>query len=158
MATKFEDLLNGMINVSFGAAAVAAEKGKGFLDDLNAKGAEVRKDSSTPDFARSLSDAFEQAGGTFTEVTERLSQQGETAADRVLDELIALRASQLDAAGRAEFTDHVAELVKHADDGAVKVAVESEEDPAQAEDVADVSEAADNPVSDGTEADAPKGE
>lgn len=135
MATKFEQLVNGMINVSFGAAAVAAEKGKDFLNDLNAKGEEVRKDSSTPDFARSLSDAFAQAGGTFSDVTERLSQQGETAADRVLDELILLRASQLSEAERDEFVAHVSELVKHADDASVKVEVETvEEDVTDADD------------------------
>mgnify|MGYP000169713038 CR=1 FL=1 len=41
MATKFEELVNGMVNVGFGAAAVTAEKGKELLDGLNARGEEV---------------------------------------------------------------------------------------------------------------------
>lgn len=129
MAARFEDIVNGMINVSFGAAAIAAEKGKAALDELSAKGAEVRKDPSAPDFARSVSDAFAQAGGTISDVTERLSSQGETAAEKVLDELILLRARQLSEPDREEFVKHVEELVKHADDDAtpaqgVKVEVE----------------------------------
>ncbi len=44
MATKFEELVNGMVNVGFGAAAVTAEKGKELLDGLNARGEEVLRD------------------------------------------------------------------------------------------------------------------
>ena len=73
MTTKFEELVNGMVNVSFGAAAMTAERGKEILDglnargeevlrDLNARGEQVRHDRQTPDFARSMSDIFEQAG------------------------------------------------------------------------------------------------
>ena len=74
MATKFEELVNGMVNIGFGAAAITAERGKEVLENLNArgeevlsnlnaKGDEVRHDPATPDFARSMSDIFEQAGG-----------------------------------------------------------------------------------------------
>ena len=73
MATKFEDLVNNMVNIGFGAAALTAEKGKEVLDSLSAKGEEVRRDSSTPDFARSMSDIFERAGGAFSDVTDRLN-------------------------------------------------------------------------------------
>ncbi len=71
MAKKFEDLVNDMVNVGFGVAATAAEKGKEVFDDLNAKGAEARADASGTDFARSMSDIFERAGGAFGDVTER---------------------------------------------------------------------------------------
>ena len=88
MVMKLDQLVNGAINVGFGAAAVAVEGGKKVLDDLNTKGEQVRKDTATPDIARSVSDMFEQAGGTISDLTERLGMQGETAAQRVLDELI----------------------------------------------------------------------
>ena len=88
MVTKFEELVHGMVNIGFGAAALTAEKGKEVLDTLNAKGEQVRSDATAPDFARSMSDIFEQAGGTFSDVTERLSAKGESTAERVLDELI----------------------------------------------------------------------
>ena len=75
MATKFEELVNGMVNVGFGAAAVTAEKSKELLDGLNARGEEVlrdlndrgeqaRHDSRSSDFTRSMSDIFMDAGGT----------------------------------------------------------------------------------------------
>lgn len=86
MVMKFDQLVNGAINVGFGAAAVAVEGGKKVLDDLNTKGEQVRKDAGTPDIARSVSDMFEQAGGTISDLTERLGMQGETAAQRVLDD------------------------------------------------------------------------
>ena len=91
MATKFEDLVNNMVNIGFGAAALTAEKGKEVLDSLSAKGEEVRRDSETPDFARSMSDVFERAGGMFSDVTDRVSNQGESVAERILDELIIAR-------------------------------------------------------------------
>lgn len=91
MVMKLDQLVNGAINVGFGAAAVAVEGGKKVLDDLNTKGEQVRKDTATPDIARSVSDMFEQAGGTISDLTERLGMQGETAAQRVLDELILAR-------------------------------------------------------------------
>ena len=60
MATSFEDLMNNMVNVSLGAAAMAADKGKEFLDDLTARGAQVRADAADTDFGRSMADAFER--------------------------------------------------------------------------------------------------
>ena len=126
MATKFEDLVNNMINVGFGAAAVAAEKGKEVLDGLANKGEEVRADASAPDFARSMSDIFERAGGAFTDATARLGTQGETVAERVLDELILARARQLTATERAAFARHVEALVDSIEDP-VTVEVESAE-------------------------------
>lgn len=135
MTTKFEELVNGMVNVSFGAAAMTAERGKEILDGLNARGEEVlrdlsargeqvRHDRQTPDFARSMSDIFEQAGGTFSDVTERLSEQGATAAERVLDELILARVRLLTKTERVDFMAHVRDLVDSVDDDTVTVEVE----------------------------------
>ena len=56
MVMKFDQLVNGAINVGFGAAAVAVEGGKKVLDDLNAKGEQVRKDADTQ--ARVTSENF----------------------------------------------------------------------------------------------------
>lgn len=134
MAVKFEELVDSMVNVGFGAAAVAvgaastvAEKGREVLDDLAAKGKEARTDSSAPDFARSMSDIFERAGGTFSDVTERLSAQGETVAERILDELILARGRQLSAVERDAFAQHVRDLLDAIQDDAVSVKVESVE-------------------------------
>ena len=69
MVMKLDQLVNGAINVGFGAAAVAVEGGKKVLDDLGTKGEQVRKDAGTPDIARSVSDMFEQAGGTISDLT-----------------------------------------------------------------------------------------
>ena len=132
MATKFEDLVNNMVNIGFGAAALTAEKGKEMLDTLASKGEEVRHDSQTPDFARSMSDIFERAGGAFSDVTDRLSNQGESVAERILDELILARVRTMTKAERVEFMVHVRDLVDSVDDGTVTVEVESVEatDPA----------------------------
>lgn len=135
MATKFEELINGMVNVGFGAAAVTAETGKEIFEDLNARGEEVlrdlnsrgeqaRHDRQTPDFARSMADIFEQAGGTFSDITERLSEQGATAAERVLDELILARVRMLTKTERVEFMAHVRDLIDSVDDDTVTVEVE----------------------------------
>ena len=48
MVMKFDQLVNGAINVGFGAAAVAVEGGKKVLDDLNTKGEQVRKEPAPP--------------------------------------------------------------------------------------------------------------
>lgn len=125
MVTKFEELVHGMVNIGFGAAALTAEKGKEVLDTLNAKGEQVRSDATAPDFARSMSDIFEQAGGTFSDVTERLGVKGESAAERVLDELILARVRFLTKAERTEFLAHVRDLVDSVDDATVTVKVES---------------------------------
>lgn len=136
MATKFEDLVNNMVNIGFGAAALTAEKGKEVLDSLSAKGEEVRRDSETPDFARSMSDVFERAGGMFSDVTDRLSNQGESVAERILDELIIARVRSMTKAERVGFMAHVRDLVDSVDDATVSVKVESvevEQDVAAAE-------------------------
>ena len=125
MVTKFEELVHGMVNIGFGAAALTAEKGKEVLDTLNAKGEQVRSDATAPDFARSMSDIFEQAGGTFSDVTERLGAKGESAAERVLDELILARVRFLTKAERTEFLAHMRDLVDSVDDATVTVKVES---------------------------------
>ncbi len=147
MATKFEDLVNNMVNIGFGAAALTAEKGKEVLDSLSAKGEEVRRDPTTPDFARSMSDIFERAGGAFSDVSDRLSTQGETVAERILDELIVARVKPMTKAERTEFLAHVRDLVDAADDATVTVKVESvevEEDAAPADSTdADASEGRD---------------
>ncbi len=134
MATKFEDLMNGMVNVGFGVAATAVEKTQEVLDDLGSKGEQVRRDRTTPDFARSMSDIFERAGGTFSEVTERLGAKGSTAAERVLDELIVARVRQLSAPERAAFVAHVRDLVEAVESETVTVEVESVEPTDEADD------------------------
>ena len=125
MVMKFDQLVNGAINVGFGAAAVAVEGGKKVLDDLNTKGEQVRKD--TPDIARSVSDMFEQAGGTISDLTERLGMQGETAAQRVLDELILARVRVMTAPERTAFLAHVRDIVDSVEDNVTSVPVESVE-------------------------------
>lgn len=126
MVTKFEELVHGMVNIGFGAAALTAEKGKEVLDTLNAKGEQVRSDATAPDFARSMSDIFEQAGGAFSDVTERLGEKGESTAERVLDELILARVRFLTKVERTEFLAHVRDLVDSVDDATVTVKIEVE--------------------------------
>ncbi len=116
MVMKLDQLVNGAINVGFGAAAVAVEGGKKVLDDLNTKGEQVRKD-----------DMFEQAGGTISDLTERLGMQGETAAQRVLDELILARVRVMTASERTAFLAHVRDIVDSVEDNVTSVPVESVE-------------------------------
>lgn len=137
MATSFEKIVNNMVNIGFGAAALTAEKGKEMLDSLSAKGEEVRSDTETPDFARSMSEVFERAGGVFSDVTDRLSNQGESVAERILDELILARVRPMTGAERAEFVSHVSELVDKVDDAAVSVKVEAVEVESDAEPAAE---------------------
>ena len=125
MVMKFDQLVNGAINVGFGAAAVAVEGGKKVLDDLNTKGEQVRKDAGAPDIARSVSDMFEQAGGTISDLSERLGMQGETAAQRVLDELILARVRVMSAPERTAFLAHVRDIVDSVEDNVTSVPVES---------------------------------
>ena len=126
MVMKLDQLVNGAINVGFGAAAVAVEGGKKVLDDLNTKGEQVRKDTAA-DIARSVSDMFEQAGGTISDLTERLGMQGETAAQRVLDELILARVRVMTAPERTAFLAHVRDIVDSVEDNVTSVPVESVE-------------------------------
>ncbi len=137
MVMKLDQLVNGAINVGFGAAAVAAEGSKKVLDDLNTKGEQVRKDAGAPDIARSVSDMFEQAGGTISDLTERLGMQGETAAQRVLDELILARVRVMTAPERTAFLAHVRDIVDSVEDNVTSVPVESVEP----DDVEDAEEA-----------------
>ena len=125
MVMKLDQLVNGAINVGFGAAAVAVEGGKKVLDDLNTKGEQVRKDAGAPDIARSVSDMFEQAGGTISDLSERLGMQGETAAQRVLDELIMARVRVMTAPERTAFLAHVRDIVDSIEDNVTSVPVES---------------------------------
>ena len=134
MVMKFDQLVNGAINVGFGAAAVAVEGGKKVL---NPKGEQVRKDAGTPDIARSVSDMFEQAGGTISDLTERLGMQGETAAQRVLDELILARVRVMTAPERTAFLAHVRDIVDSVEDNVTSVPVESVK-PDDAEDTEEV--------------------
>ena len=127
MALKLDQLVNGAINVGFGAAAVAVEGSKKVLDDLNTKGEQVRHDAGAPDIARSVSDMFEQAGGTISDLTERLGMQGETAAQRVLDELILARVCVMTAPERTAFLAHVRDIVDSVEDNVTSVPVESVE-------------------------------
>lgn len=133
MVMKLDQLVNGAINVGFGAAAVAVEGGKKVLDDLGTKGEQVRKDAGTPDIARSVSDMFEQAGGTISDLSDRLGMRGETAAQRVLDELILARVRVMTAHERTAFLAHVRDIVDSVEDNVTSVPVESVE-PDDAED------------------------
>ena len=133
MVMKLDQLVNGAINVGFGAAAIAVEGGKKVLDDLGTKGEQVRKDAGAPDIARSVSDMFEQAGGTISDLTDRLGMQGETAAQRVLDELILARVRVMTAHERTAFLAHVRDIVDSVEDNVTSVPVESVE-PDDAED------------------------
>lgn len=133
MVMKLDQLVNGAINVGFGAAAVAVEGGKKVLDDLGTKGEQVRKDAGAPDIARSVSDMFEQAGGTISDLTDRLGMQGETAAQRVLDELILARVRVMTTHERTAFLAHVRDIVDSVEDNVTSVPVESVE-PDDAED------------------------
>ena len=127
MVMKFDQLVNGAINVGLGAPAVAVEGGKKVLDDLNTKGEQVRKDTATPDIARSVSDMFEQAGGTISDLTERLGMQGETAAQRVLDELILARVRVMTAPERTAFLAHVRDIVDSVEDSVPVESVEPDD-------------------------------
>lgn len=133
MVMKFDQLVNGAINVGFGAAVVAVEGSKKVLDDLSTKGEQVRKGAGAPDIARSVSDMFEQAGGTISDLSERLGMQGETAAQRVLDELILARVRVMTAPERTAFLAHVRDIVDSVEDNVTSVPVESVE-PDDAED------------------------
>ena len=85
MVMKLDQLVNGAINVGFGAAAVAVEGGKKVLDDLN------------------------------------------TAAQRVLDELILARVRVMTAPERTAFLAHVRDIVDSVEDNVTSVPVESVE-------------------------------
>lgn len=127
MAQKFEDIVNNMVNVGLGVAATAAEKGKEVFDDLAAKGSEVRNDAVQSDFGKSMADIFQQAGGAFSEATDRLSAQGATVAERILDELIMARVRPMTKTERIDFLAHVRDLVDSADNATVTVEVEVDE-------------------------------
>ncbi len=124
MATNFEKLVNDMVNVSLGAAAVVAERGKEVLSDLSAKGEEVRSDPTSPDFGRSMADIFSRAGGAVSDATERLSAAGATTAEKILDELIRARVRDMSATERTEFVGHVKDLVASVEDASQDVDVE----------------------------------
>lgn len=141
MATKFEELVNEMVNVSFGVAATAVEKTQEVFDGLNTKGEQVRHDAQTPDFARSMSDIFEHAGGVFSDVTARMSTKGESAAERVLDELILARVRYMTVSERVAFMAHVRDLVDSVDDDTVTVEVEVESAPEDASEAASTGDA-----------------
>ena len=72
-------------------------------------------------------DMFEQAGGTISDLTERLGTQGETAAQRVLDELILARVRVMTAPERTAFLAHVRDIVDSVEDNVTSVPVESVE-------------------------------
>ena len=133
MAMSFDELVNNMVNVSLGAAAMAADKGKELIDDLSARGAQARSDASQGDFARSMADVFKQAGGAVSDVTDRLSEQGATVAERILDELIVARVRPMTKAERTGFLAHVRDIVDSADDATVSVKVEAVEVDGDAE-------------------------
>lgn len=131
MAQRFEDIVNNMVNIGLGVAATAAERSREVLDDLAAKGSEVRSDAAQSDFARSMAEIFEQAGGAFTDATERLGVQGSTVAERILDELILARVRPMTKTERIDFLAHVRDLVDDVDSATVTVEVEVDEpDPA----------------------------
>lgn len=128
IASDAAGLANSAVNIGFGAVAGAVEKGKEVLSNLDDKGANVRNDAQTPDIAKSLSDMFDQAGGSIQGLAKRLTDSSESVATRALDELILAHVRPLDAAGRTAYVAHVTELVAKADEkSAVEVKVESVE-------------------------------
>ena len=137
MVMKLDQLVNGAINVGFGAAAVAVEGGKKVLDDLGTKGEQVRKDAGTPDIARSVSDMFEQAGGTISDLIycEEDGKQKSLrfATGKTLHELILARVRVMTAHERTAFLAHVRDIVDSVEDNVTSVPVESVE-PDDAED------------------------
>lgn len=142
MDKTFEELVTGMVDVSLGAAAMAADKGKELFDDLSARGAQARDEAAQSEFGRSMADVFKQAGGMFGDATDRLGERGASVAERILDELIVARVRPLSATERTAFVTHVNELVASVPEAAVTVPVESVEDgPASAEDAAGESDA-----------------
>lgn len=142
MATKFEDMVNNMVNIGFGVAATAAEKGKEVFDDLSAKGAAARDDASQTDFGRSMADIFEQAGGAFHDVTDRLGGSGSGLAERVLDELILARVRPMTKSERVEFMARVRDLVDSVDDKTIEVEVEVDAPEGDVADAVDAEEEA----------------
>lgn len=128
MASKFEDLMYGLVNVGIGATATAAEKGREVLESLNAKGEQVRQDSSGSDFSRSVSDAFARANTAVSDLYTRLSRQGDMTAERILDELIVARLRTLEPSQRLRFVSHVADLISMVDSEVVNVPVEAVDD------------------------------
>ena len=71
-----------------------------------------------------------QAGSdalTISDLTERLGTQGETAAQRVLDELILARVRVMTAPERTAFLAHVRDIVDSVEDNVTSVPVESVE-------------------------------
>ena len=159
MAVKFDELVNNMVNVGFGAAAMMAEQGKEVLEGLSAKGAEVRSDAGASDFTRSMSEIFERAGGAISEATERLSATGATTSEKILDELIRARVRDMPEPERAAFVEHVRDLVDSVAAGPTVVDVEVEvvekEEGAAEEEAA--GSAADSPASDEAGASAANG-
>ena len=153
MAQSFEDIVNNMVNIGLGVAATAAEKGKEVLDDFAAKGSEVRGEARQSDFARSMADVFEQAGGVFTDATARFSSTGASVAERILDELILARVRPMTKTERIDYLAHVRDLVDSVDERTVTVEVEVDE-PAAADAPADevAAEPADAPAADATDA------
>ena len=50
MAVRFDELVNDMVNIGFGAAAMAADKSREVLEDLNARGEAARNDVEASDY------------------------------------------------------------------------------------------------------------
>ena len=127
MASTFESLINNMLNVGIGAAATAAEKGQGGARRLERQGRAGAPRAAGARFCPFMQDIFTQAGGAFSDVTERLGAKGSTVAERILDELILARARTLTMSERVEFMAHVRDLVDSVDDATVTVEVEAQE-------------------------------
>ncbi len=145
MAVRFEELVNDMVNIGFGAAAMAADKSREVLEDLNQRGEAARNDVEASDFARSMSDIFEKAGGVISDATERLSATGASTSEKILDELIRARVRDMPEDERAAFVDHVQKLVDSVGAKAVDIEVEVEvvDEDSDDEDVDDEDEAGD---------------
>ena len=80
-----------------------------------------------------MSDAFSAAGGRISDVTERLSTKGETFAEKVLDELVLLRARGVKPEDRPALIAHLTDIVQNADVETVRVKVESVEPEGRSE-------------------------
>lgn len=136
MATKFEELVNGMVNVGFGAAAVTAEKGKELLDGLNARGEEVLRDLNDrgePGTSRQPFVRFHALHVRYLHGCRRHVLRGDRASERAWGHCRRAHprrahsrpcafADQVRA--RRDFMAHVRDLSNSVDDGTVTVEVE----------------------------------
>ena len=123
---KLESLIDGTVNVGFGAVAAAVEIGNKTLEELNSKGKQARANAKTPDFVRPISDVVDSTNEAVADLVDRMAHSSEQTNDRILDELIRFRVKRLDDEGRAAYLAHVTSLVQSIDEVKVEATVVDE--------------------------------